>query len=679
MCSEIEMRMNKIGMGLPNGPGYLDLVREIEFGVVLVIDAGAYADEQIRLVREWHPRTRIVVRRMGGLGTPPDRLAHDCAPRFADLKNRYGVVDWCFWNEPDRPEEGGHSAQVVADFARAFAPVARQVMPGIRLHWGAWSDEQRFQGLDPDIWLPVMREFYDVLDLHAYGPGYVRTFLQWAETFLPDKPNLITEFNPRPFDDAEQYVDAYRTAYEFSLNEGVCPFLLFWHGAETIYGDALNIAGSSAKEAAIRRAAAELPTLTPEPPTHAPELPTDAPVEVPIMPLTPDWISRNMTAEERWRHYQPRVWHYAGLHGVNADLATDLIWQESRFDPLARSSAGALGLMQLMPKTAESLGVSDPLDPEQNLDGGMRFLSWCLREFPGNAEAGVAAYNAGVTGVRTWIKQHPGNWRLALVTHRGDWPAKWGGAAKADQVATYLDKILGPMQLAPTPATVLDGVIDLRGQLPVLGWGEHYVRGSMDDVEAVTYHYTASNPGGSVRSIAEYQVSAAAAGQTGIKGQPFPGIAYTIVVKGEGSPHLCWDPEVVTWHAPGWNRKSRAVCFIGNGAPNADQIRGMARAHIYLERYKGAELGVRGHSDDYNTPCPGGWPRFKAQLVAAIEELRVSDREAKIPPNVPMSELEPLDAIFALAGDIYNGASDRPDLQEAALEIHRQVDRLKAS
>jgi soluble lytic murein transglycosylase-like protein len=80
-------------------------------------------------------------------------------------------------------------------------------------------------------------------------------------------------------------------------------------------------------------------------------------------------------------------------------LIEAVIANESGFDPTARSSAGAKGLMQLMPRTAASLGVSDPYDPAQNIWGGARYLGALLRQFGGSVERAVAAYNAGPAAV----------------------------------------------------------------------------------------------------------------------------------------------------------------------------------------------------------------------------------------------------------------------------------------
>ena len=80
--------------------------------------------------------------------------------------------------------------------------------------------------------------------------------------------------------------------------------------------------------------------------------------------------------------------------GVSADLLHAVIRAESDYDPTCRSHAGAMGLMQLMPGTARSLGVGDPWDPAQNVLGGARYLREQLDRF-GDVSLALAAYNAG--------------------------------------------------------------------------------------------------------------------------------------------------------------------------------------------------------------------------------------------------------------------------------------------
>jgi soluble lytic murein transglycosylase-like protein len=113
-------------------------------------------------------------------------------------------------------------------------------------------------------------------------------------------------------------------------------------------------------------------------------------------------------------------------HGVDPALVRAVIKTESNFNRFAVSNKGALGLMQLIPDTGKRYGVRDFFDPQQNVDGGVRYLRFLLDKFNGNLDLSLAAYNAGenlverlgrvppipetttyVRKVRTFYKQGP--------------------------------------------------------------------------------------------------------------------------------------------------------------------------------------------------------------------------------------------------------------------------------
>lgn len=105
------------------------------------------------------------------------------------------------------------------------------------------------------------------------------------------------------------------------------------------------------------------------------------------------------TELRRAKHF-PLIATIACEENVPIGLFDALIWQESRYQAFARSPKGAIGLAQLMPGTAQYLGVSDPWDVSQNLRGGARYLRMQIEEF-GRYDLALAAYNAGPGRVRS--------------------------------------------------------------------------------------------------------------------------------------------------------------------------------------------------------------------------------------------------------------------------------------
>ncbi len=118
--------------------------------------------------------------------------------------------------------------------------------------------------------------------------------------------------------------------------------------------------------------------------------------------------------------YDGLIEQAAQRYGVEPAVLHGLIQQESGFDPNAQSSAGASGLTQLMPGTASSLGVANPLDPAEAIEGGARYLGQMMSEFGGNTADALAAYNAGPGAVK-----------------------QYGGVPPYAETQSYVTKVLG--------------------------------------------------------------------------------------------------------------------------------------------------------------------------------------------------------------------------------------------
>ena len=89
-------------------------------------------------------------------------------------------------------------------------------------------------------------------------------------------------------------------------------------------------------------------------------------------------------------------------HGIDPALVHAVVKVESDFNPYALSRKGAMGLMQLMPKTALELNVRNGFNPHENIDGGVKYLRYLIDRYEGNLSLALAAYNSGETSVKKW-------------------------------------------------------------------------------------------------------------------------------------------------------------------------------------------------------------------------------------------------------------------------------------
>jgi soluble lytic murein transglycosylase-like protein len=122
----------------------------------------------------------------------------------------------------------------------------------------------------------------------------------------------------------------------------------------------------------------------------------DAPTDVYTVEGAPTIrATRKVDVPGTAERYEQIVLAHANRHSLRPELVRAVIQVESGFNPRARSSKGAMGLMQLMPATARALGVTDPYDPEDNIRGGTKYLRMLLDRYQGDERLALAAYNAG--------------------------------------------------------------------------------------------------------------------------------------------------------------------------------------------------------------------------------------------------------------------------------------------
>lgn len=110
---------------------------------------------------------------------------------------------------------------------------------------------------------------------------------------------------------------------------------------------------------------------------------------------------------EGWKRQSEDAFHEiinaaAITHGIDPNLIHAIIETESHYRPQIVSKKGAQGLMQLMPRTGKAYGVQDPFDPEDNINGGTRYLKYLLNLYDGDLKLTLAAYNAGEGNVQKY-------------------------------------------------------------------------------------------------------------------------------------------------------------------------------------------------------------------------------------------------------------------------------------
>jgi soluble lytic murein transglycosylase-like protein len=136
----------------------------------------------------------------------------------------------------------------------------------------------------------------------------------------------------------------------------------------------------------------------------------------------------------------------AARHNVDPSLVRSVVKVESNFNPNAVSRKGAMGLMQLMPSTARSLNVSNPFDPAQNVDAGVRHLRKLLDSYGGNVPLSLAAYNAGSgavarsAGIPHYRETQDYVRRITNLYNGGSAPGRFGvGVASHEPVRVQRD------------------------------------------------------------------------------------------------------------------------------------------------------------------------------------------------------------------------------------------------
>ncbi|MCX8022846.1 MAG: lytic transglycosylase domain-containing protein [Syntrophorhabdaceae bacterium] len=148
--------------------------------------------------------------------------------------------------------------------------------------------------------------------------------------------------------------------------------------------------------------------------------------------VIPDKDVQVVPYEPNQNRYDSIIHQYSSVYGIDPHLVKAVMKAESNFNPYARSKKGAQGLMQIMPETANFLKIRDPYSPDDNIEGGIKYLKFLDEVFQGNLDLVLAAYNAGpkrvmehnmrvppIEETRTFIKRVKENYRKIKKSNEG--------------------------------------------------------------------------------------------------------------------------------------------------------------------------------------------------------------------------------------------------------------------
>ena len=141
--------------------------------------------------------------------------------------------------------------------------------------------------------------------------------------------------------------------------------------------------------------AEDRPTLQEGSTTSNSDITVPAPVLIPTNTDVQQAKALPATEDQLSERYRPLVESISRRNGVDPNLIDAMIRTESSYNAWAVSPKGAIGLMQLIPETGRRFGVQNFFDPQQNIEGGVRYIKYLLEMFGGNVDLSLAAYNAG--------------------------------------------------------------------------------------------------------------------------------------------------------------------------------------------------------------------------------------------------------------------------------------------